>query len=139
MNWDRTWDAVATLLEADADITAVVGSAIYLDGERPYAVPSMTATLVVDTEGEVWAPADWQLDVYARTMTAVTRVERAIRRILDGPAPIIEVDGVGVLTRFLAGRTTRGPETDQWYHRSLDFRLEPVRALYHPAADPEEE
>lgn len=136
MNWFEVWSHVLEAFEADADISEVMlisaeeGQAIFLDGERAFRVPSITALLVVDTEDELWAPTDWQFDIYTRTVDESQQVERAIRTLLNQPLPVTLNDAV-LRSEYLAGALFRGPERDSYWHRRLEFRLTPARSRYY--------
>jgi len=128
VNWDAIWLEVLARLEGDATVASILGDRIYLWGDREFEVPSMTALLVVDTEDENWAPADWQFDIYARTFEDVVAVERAVRASLDRDWPI-ELGGHSFWTELVEARRLEGPSEDQIYRRSLDFRFTPARSL----------
>lgn len=138
MNWWEVWTNVLAALEAEPDIAEVLEnddyeSTIYLDGERAFEVPSMTVLLVVNLEEEVFAPADWQFDLYTRTMDELLQVERAMMRLLNQPLPVT-LDGAELTAEFTAGAggtLLRGPERDSYYHRRLEFTFTPVRSRYY--------
>lgn len=131
MNWYAIWTAIVAALELDPEIGAVMGSdTIWLDGERPLQVPSMTALLVVNTESEMWAPADWQFDIYTRTLEDAVRVEQALMRLLNQPMAVAMGDAE-FTAEFQTGQLLRGPHTDPYFRRQLEFRFTPVRSRYY--------
>ena len=136
MTWDDVWaEAIAPTILADAEISSVIGDALYLAGSRKFEVPSITALLIVDTEGEVWAPADWQFDLYMKTQAQLRTAARALRRLLH--AEVQQELGPFLLwTEFLEGRADVGPDDVQAFHRySMDFRFTPGRSLYLTAQE----
>lgn len=136
MNWDDVWeDGVAPAILADAEIAGVIGDALYLAGTRAFEVPSITALLIVDTESENWAPADWQFDVFAKTQADLRQVCKALRRMFDTDVQQ-ELGSFLLWTEFLDGRADVGPEAATEHHRySMDFRFTPGRSLYLTAQE----
>lgn len=130
MNWYAIWTGIVGALEMDEEISGVLAGAFWLDGERPFEVPSMTALLVVNTETEMWAPADWQFDIYTRTIEDAVRVEQAMMRLLNQPLAVAMGDAV-FTAEFQTGQLLRGPHTDPYFRRQLEFRFTPVRARYY--------
>lgn len=134
MNWFEVWTHVAAAIEEDEEIGVVLGRgegmAFYLAGARAFQVPSMTALLVVDTEEEVSAPAEWQFDICTKTLDDAVVVEKALRRLFN--QPLATQLGNAVFTaEFLAGQALRGPEENPFFRRVLEFRFTPVRSRYH--------
>jgi hypothetical protein len=129
MRWPDVADAVIAALEADDDVAAIVGGSIYLQGNREWEVPSVTMVLIADTEEERFAPVEYQLDLYTKTMPSLVMLEAAVRRVLHHDVHT-EVGGLRMWSEFTAGRSFFGPETDQYFRRSLDFRFTPIRSRY---------
>lgn len=130
MNWYEVWTNVAAAVLADDEFAAVMGTALYLAGSRAVEIPSATALLVVDTESEVWAPAEWQFDLYTRSMEELMAAEKALRRILNQPLQVTLGDAK-VTCEFLSGQLLHGPERDPYFRRLLEFRFTPVRSRYY--------
>lgn len=134
MNWYETWTHIVADLETDPEIVSVLGEGeecgIFLAGERELRIPSMTGMLVTDIEGEVWAPADWQFDIYAFSLAEIVRVERAMRVKLNQPLTTT-MGGVSFASEFISGQLLRGPQTDPYFRRLLEFRFTPVRSRYY--------
>lgn len=130
MNWWEVWTNVLAALEADADIAEVMGEAIFLDGDRAIEIPCITALLVVNLEEEVYAPADWQFDLYTNSMDQLIQVEKAMMRLLGQPLPVT-LEEAELSSEFIAGTLLRGPERDPYYRRTLEFRFTPVRSRYY--------
>lgn len=139
MNWYEVWINALEAIAADMDVQAVLGAppAIYLEGEREPEVPSMTALLVTDTEDEVYAPVDWQFDLYTDTLDEMVFVEKALRRLLNQPLPVT-LGNAELTSEFLGGQLLRGPEPDSYFRRILEFRFTPVRSRYYRPSIAEE-
>jgi hypothetical protein len=130
MNWYEVWTHVLDEIEAQPEIAAVMGDAIFLDGQRAIEIPSMTCLFVTDEEDELFAPMQWQFDIYTRTLGEMVRVEKALRLLLHRNT-YAAIGDVRMFAEFLDGRLLTGPERDPYFRRSLDFRLEPVRSRYY--------
>lgn len=130
MNWYETWVGVLNTLSDDPELQGVVGTAIYLNGEREIELPSLTALLVTNEEMELDAPADWQFDAYGATLGQVVTMEKALMRLLHREGTR-DIGGVLMFSEFIEGRTMNGPEPDRFYRRSLDFRFTPARSRYY--------
>lgn len=130
MNWDGVWsEGVKPAIAAESDITDILGTAFFLAGTRQFRVPSMTARMFFDTEGENWAPAEWQFDIYARTLEQVKTIARAMRRRFHHPVQQ-ELGPFLLWTEFVDGRGLEGPDNDQYFAYSMDFRFTPGRSIY---------
>ncbi|MFW6012478.1 MAG: hypothetical protein ACOC92_02080 [bacterium] len=117
-------------LNADPTFQDVFGDAGYLAGERPHEVPSWDWMMLVDLEEEVEGSQDFQFDLYAETAQSVRDAERALRRLLVRDRPYT-LGGEWLRGEYIAGREFRGPESDQYFRRSLDIRLTTLRDRYH--------
>lgn len=133
LQWLLTWQAMVEAMEADSGITSVMGTPpstrIYMLGERQFEVPSITGLLVVETEDERWNPCEFQLDIYTRTVADMAAVEYRVRRLFHHDVRTT-VGDMRMFAEFLAGRSSFGPATDQYFRRSLDFRMTPIRDRY---------
>lgn len=135
LNWYAVWTAIVDAVEQDEEIGVVLGRgeacAFFLAGEREVQVPSLTALLVVDFETETEAPAEWQLDLYTKTLEDANEVETALRRLFNQPLST-DLAGVTFRAEFMTGTFgPRGPERDPYFHRQLEFRFTPVRSRYY--------
>lgn len=130
MNWDAVFrEGIKPEVEADPDITSVIGDAFFRAGTRQFQVPSMTAQMFVDFETENWAPADWQFTIYARTPALVYTVARAMRQLFHNPVQY-DLGPFRLWSEFLDGRSQPGPDNDQYFGYSMDFRFTPGRSIY---------
>lgn len=61
-------NGVVTTIKADAEVSSVLGSAIYEEGERDFVAPSLTWTLISEVpEGEVFHGIEIQFDPFVRS------------------------------------------------------------------------
>lgn len=130
MNWYEVWTNIAAAIAANATITGVVGENFRLAGDAAVQVPSLIALLVTDSEDELYAPADWQFDIYAYSLGEVMTVEKELRRMLNQPLQVALGDA-DVTCEFVGGQLLRGPERDPYFRRLLEFRFTPVRSRYY--------
>lgn len=130
MNWWEIWSNALAAMEAEPDITEVMGDAIFLEGDREIVIPCINALLVVNTEEEVFAPAEWQFDLYTRTIEEVVQVEKAMMRLFNQPLYVVLGDA-RFTSELIEGTLLRGPYRDPYFRRQLEFRFTPVRSRYY--------
>jgi hypothetical protein len=131
------WDAVVAewlaLLRECPDLMAILGT----DGQfrvypsqaapRPIEIPSVEYTLISDVEPSLFNPITMQVDIFARATSAYT-IERLLRSLTHRDTSRV-LGGMRLWMRYLDSRTHGYPDKGV-LHRSLDFHLEPLRALY---------
>lgn len=123
-------DAIAALLahvEADAELIGILGGPhIYRSREvREPRIPSVTYTIVTSVLTETMEPVITQWDIFAASMDQLVGVERRLRRLLHWVG-WRDVGGVRLSSVYEESRDHPPPDPGRW-HRSLDFRHQPVR------------
>lgn len=129
MNWDRVAEALLAEIAGIAEIAAIVGTQVIFAGSGKWIVPSVEATVIADTEGELFAPCTIQLDVWAKSFDHVRTIERVLRQRYHNQLPI----PIGDLTcwaQYSDGTVLASPERDKVYGRALRFTFTPLRAAY---------
>lgn len=133
MRWHQVVQVMLAEMEADAEVTSVVGvmpsSRIYLAGTRQFEVDSVTLLPIVDVDEEVFVPCDFQLDLYAKTMAKLVTLEGALRRLFHHDV-YTTLGNINCWSQVIAARSFFGPVSDGYFRRSLDVRVTPVRAKY---------
>lgn len=134
MNWYAIWTNIVAGMEADEEMAAILGtgeeSKLFLSGDRPVEINSVTALLLPNTEEEVFAPFGMQFDGYFRTLAEVIRWESAMMRLFNQPTSVVMGDAE-FTSEFVDGQTLRGPLTDPYFRRVLEFKFTPVRSRYY--------
>lgn len=127
MNWDTALPAILTVVEANADVQAVLGAdpALYMAGERGFGVPSCEWQIISDTELELFNPILTQWDLWTETMDDLKTLEKALRSELHHDLPVM-FGSVGMWSELVGARVLPGA-TEGVFNRSLDFRFTPVR------------
>lgn len=129
MNWDLFVTAILEEIANTAEIAAIVGSRVILAGSGKWIVPSVEATLIADTEGELWAPFTLQLDVWSKDFEEVRAIERILRRRYHAQLPI-PIGELRCWAQYSDGTILASPERDKVYGRALRFTFTPLRAAY---------
>lgn len=118
---------IAELLDDDAFVDALGGQHLYRAGEHgKLQIPGVYHQVIFATLGEVYEPFIWQFDVYAPEITTALAIEKRLRKVLDRKIFQL-IGGIMMSTRYEESRDHADPELGV-IHRSLDFRVEPVRA-----------
>ena len=127
MKWDATIAALIARLEADTElITLLGGPHIYRRDEvREPHFPSVTYTIVTSVLTETMEPVITQWDIFAGSMSQLVAIERRLRRLLHWVG-WRDVGGVMLSSVYEESRDHPPPAPGRW-HRSLDFRHQPVR------------
>lgn len=130
----RVWQAMVTAMQADSTIRSVMGTPpncrIYLGRvARQFEVPSIEGIPVVDTEEENWNPCDFQLDIYTKNMADLASVEYRVRRLFHHDVRTT-IGGMRMFAQLLDARGFGGVTDQDYFRRSLDFRMEPIRDRY---------
>ncbi|HEY8504974.1 MAG TPA: hypothetical protein VIL46_10355 [Gemmataceae bacterium] len=128
MTWDAAISALLAELQADAELIALLGGPhIYRSSEiRELRVPSVTYTIVSAPPTETTLSILTQWDVFAGSLDQLVAIERRLRRLLHWVG-WRDVGGVSMSSVYVDSRDHRPPGPGRW-HRSLDFRHEPVRS-----------
>lgn len=134
MNWYAIWTHIVAAMESDEEMRAIIGSGeaskLFLAGSRAVEIPSVSALLVTNVEEEVFAPFDFQFDGYFSTLAELTRWETAMMRLFNQPMSVA-MGEAEFTASFVSGQLLRGPLTDPYFRRQLDFRFTPVRSRYN--------
>lgn len=128
MRWPAVLAAVVTAAETDAGVLAALEGEprIYpSDDTRAGGVPSVSWTLISDTDEENTERLLVQWDVFARSVSDGIAIERALRRRVTSEE-IAEMDGVRMWMLFRGGRGHPAPARGE-VHRSLDVLYQPAR------------
>jgi|SRR5690625_212502 len=128
MRWPSAIEALLGIAGADAELVAALGGPrIYRRREiRQVEVPSVAYTIVTAGLEEVMEPVLTQWDIFAGSMNELVTIERRLRRLYHW-AGWREVGGVRMSSLYEASRDHPPPGPGRW-HRSIDFRHQPVRA-----------
>lgn len=127
MRWVDAATALLAELHADAALIAALGGPhIYRSGEYTGAqIPALYHHLVVATLDECFEPFVWQWGVFARDLATALTIEGRLRKRLDRKT-FRQIGGIMMSARYEDSRDHDDPEPGV-IHRSLDFRVEPVR------------
>lgn len=135
MIWDRIiLDFVLPSLRGDAELTAAIGGAQHIytaQSTRPVRVPSVEWLVLDDVLQEVMNPIRLQVDYWAPHPGVAATIERRIRAVLHRDTRRT-VAGINMATLYEDSWTPDAPTGV--IHRSLRFRLEPVRSRAASAA-----
>lgn len=125
--WADAMPPLLDLVEADADVQAVLGSppALYMLGDRDHQVPSVEWSLLADAQGEVWGAALAQFDLFTQSMADMVRLERGLRRAAHREVLFV-ADGHQLISRLVGDGNLTGPN-DGVVRRRLDFRVQYIR------------
>lgn len=127
MKWDAAISALIGLLEADTELIGILGGPhIYrLQEVREPRFPSVTYTIVTSVLTETMEPVITQWDIFAGSMSQLVAIERRLRRLLHWVG-WRDVGGMMLSSTYEESRDHPPPAPGRW-HRSLDFRHQPVR------------
>ena len=127
MKWDAAIAALIARLEADTELMQLLGGPhIYRSREvREPRIPSVTYTIVTSVLTETMEPVITQWDIFAGSMSQLVAIERRLRRLLHWVG-WRDVGGVRLSSVYEESRDHPPPAPGRW-HRSLDFRHQPVR------------
>lgn len=131
MRWHEIVPEWLALLAADADVQAVLGTnppAIYMQGERDWKVPSLEWQIVTSPETELWESPLVQLDMWTKSLSTMTTLAAAVRRVLHHDLTIA-TENYRLWSMLVGGGQLQGPRDGNLGHR-LDFRLEYLRRRY---------
>lgn len=123
------WVAAASVLEADDVISAIVGDAIYLAGDRAFEFPSIEGLIVVEDENERFAPVDIQFDIYTEGMVELEAVANRMHGLFHKDTRV-EIGGLNMWAEFVPSGGPFGPTTQGYCRKSMDFRFTPIRRRY---------
>lgn len=129
MRWDDVVSALLAEIAGIAEVAAIVGDRVIFAGSSPWRVPSIEATIIADTEGELWAPCTVQLDVWAKTLAEVATLERILRARYHSQLPI-PIGEVTCWAQYSDGTVLASPDRDKVSGRALRFTFTPLRAAY---------
>lgn len=134
MRWPDVVTALLDTLEADAALSAIIGTAIYRsDDHRDFRVPSMEYTIISDVEEERFNPIRIQWDVFVRTDAHLIVCETRLRALMHHDLPT-EIGGVKMWSQYAARQETQGLG-DGIRGSSTDFVYTPIRSRYVRADD----
>lgn len=127
MKWRTALNVLLRRVESDPEIlTALGGPHIYRSGEfRQPRIPSVEYTVIVSTLTETMEPVLTQWDIFAASVSQLIMIETRLRRLLHWTG-WREIEGVSLSSLYDASRDHEPPEPGRW-HRSIDFRHQPVR------------
>jgi len=127
VRWDAALAALIRIVENDAELLGLLGGPyIYRSREvREIRIPSVAYTIIAATLTETTEPILTQWDIFAASMDDVVGIERRLRRLLHWVG-WRDIDGVMLSSVYEASRDHPPPGPGRW-HRSLDFRHQPVR------------
>ncbi len=127
MDWHRIADPLLDLLETDTDLTDIVGTALYMAGERDFEVPSVEWQVISETHDEDMGVVIVQVDLFTHTDGDNATLESVIQRHWDNRAQTLA--GVYIESNFEGGGTLPGAD-EGIYARFLTFRHRTVRERY---------
>lgn len=127
MRWPAAITALLGLADTDTTLTTALGGPhIYRAGEfREPRIPSVQYTMIVSTLSENFEPVLTQWDIFAESIGQLVIIEERLRRLYHWPG-WREVGGVMMSSAYEGSRDHAPPEVGRW-HRSIDFRHQPVR------------
>ena len=127
MDYHRIADPLLDLLEADADLTAIIGTAIYMAGERDFQVPSIEWMVISETHDEDMGDVLVQVDLFSYDADQLATMQSVVQRHWDNRARTLA--GVYIESSFEGGGTL--PGADEGVHAHfLTFRHRTVRERY---------
>ena len=128
MIWDQVVRAIVARLEADAELVQLLGGAhVYRMGaRRDVRTPSVEWFIVSAIPTENFERCLIQLDIWAKSYSQATEIERRLQKCLHRDLPE-EVEGLWMFLQWVQSRDHGDPK-EGLVHRSVDFRFEPVRA-----------
>lgn len=127
MRWPSAIAALLARAESDTELMTVLGGPrVYRAGEyREIQVPSVAYTVVTSVLTETMEPAITQWDIFADSMDQLVAIERRLRRLYHWTG-WRQIGGVTMSSLYEASRDHPPPVPGRW-HRSIDFRHQPVR------------
>jgi hypothetical protein len=128
MDYQAIADPLLDLLEADTDLTDVVGTAIYYAGERDFAVPSLEWQVISDPHEEDMGVVITQVDLFARTMGDIATMQSRVQFHWDQPRGRT-LQGVYIESMYEGGGPLPGAD-EGVFARFLTFRHRTVRERY---------
>jgi hypothetical protein len=132
MKWPDLVAAIFEELDSSAVLAAVFGAAITDLEERAFSVPSIRVNLVSNIETENYEPSVVQFSVFTRRKQDQIIAEAELRRLFHRSTPYV-LQGVGTWSQY-EGRTRLAGPQDGIQGVAVDFRFEPLRTRYTPAA-----
>lgn len=127
MRWPDALEALLARVIGDPELLATLGGPhIYRAGEyREIRIPSVQYTVITATLAETMEPLLTQWDIFAASVGQLVAIERRLRQLLHWVG-WREVGGVVIGSEYVESRDHPPPDPGRW-HRSIDFRHQPVR------------
>jgi hypothetical protein len=132
MKWPDLVAAIFEELDSSAVLAAVFGAAITDLEERAFSVPSIRVNLVSNIETENYEPSVVQFSIFTRRKQDQIIAEAELRRLFHRSTPYV-LQGVGTWSQYEGRTRLEGPQ-DGIQGVAVDFRFEPLRTRYTPAA-----
>jgi hypothetical protein len=132
MKWPDLVAAIFEELDSSAVLAAVFGAAITDLEERAFSAPSIRVNLVSNIETENYEPSVVQFSIFTRRKQDQIIAEAELRRLFHRSTPYV-LQGVGTWSQYEGRTRLEGPQ-DGIQGVAVDFRFEPLRTRYTPAA-----
>jgi len=133
MKWPDLIAAIYQELQGSVILSALFGSAITDEEERNFVVPGLRFGIISNVETENYEPTLVQFSIFVRRKQDQIIAESELRRLFHRDTPYT-IEGVGTWSRYEGRTRLEGPQ-DGILGVAVDFRFEPLRTRYTPAAD----
>jgi hypothetical protein len=133
MKWPDLLAAIYHECNASPILTAIFGTSITDTEEREFRVPTLRLDVISNVETENYEPTLMQFDIWTRRKQDQILAEAELRRLFHRETPYT-IEGVGTWSRYEGRTRLEGPQ-DGILGVAVDFRFEPLRTRYTPAAD----
>jgi hypothetical protein len=132
MKWADLIAAIYRELNDSPILEALFGNAITDAEERFESTPAIRFGIVSNVETENYEPTLVQFDIWTRRKQDQIIAEAELRRLFHRSTPYV-LQGVGTWSQYEGRTRLEGPQ-DGIQGVAVDFRFEPLRTRYTPAA-----